>query len=165
MNNLALTAEEALAWHEKNSAAWKQLLSEHPESLSFPCDIATTKSAGELLQHIVAVELRYAERLADLPATDYTAIPFDTVEVIYSTHDRATALFRQLLASDTIDWNERIEYMTRMMGPARSSRKTLFFHALLHTARHYAQLATLFRQHGVKPTWSMDYLLMDIEKA
>jgi uncharacterized damage-inducible protein DinB len=165
MSNLALTAEEALAWHEANSAAWKKLLTEHPEALSFTCDIAQTKTVGELLQHIVAVELRYAERLADLPASDYAAIPFDTVEVIYSTHDRATALFRQLLASDTFDWNERIEYMTRMMGPARSSRKTLFFHALLHTARHYAQLATLFRQHGVKPTWSMDYLLMDIEKV
>jgi uncharacterized damage-inducible protein DinB len=165
MNHPALTAEEVLAWHEKNSAAWKQLLTEHPEALSIPCDINQTKTVGELLQHIVAVELRYAERLANLPATDYAAIPFDTVEIIYSTHGRATALFRQLLASDTIDWNERIEYMTRMMGPARSSRKTLFFHALFHTARHYAQLATLFRQHGVKPTWSMDYLLMDIEKV
>ncbi len=165
MSNLALTAEEILAWHEMNSAAWKKLLTEHPEALSFTCDIAQTKTVGELLQHIVAVELRYAERLANLPATDYAAIPFDTVEVIYSTHDRATALFRQLLASDTFDWNERIEYMTRMMGPARSSRKTLFFHALFHTARHYAQLATLLRQHGVKPTWSMDYLLMDIEKV
>jgi uncharacterized damage-inducible protein DinB len=165
MSNLALTAEETLAWHEANSAAWKKLLTEHPEALSFTCDIAQTKTIGELLQHIVAVELRYAERLANLPATDYAAIPFDTVGVIYSTHDRATALFRQLLASDTIDWNERIEYITRMMGPARSSRKTLFFHALFHTARHYAQLATLFRQCGVKPTWSMDYLLMDIEKV
>ena len=165
MSKLALTAEEALAWHEMNSTAWKKLLIEHPEALSFSCDIAQTKTAGELLQHIVAVELRYAERLANLPATDYAAIPFDTVEVIYSTHDRATALFRQLLASDTIDWNERIEYMTRMMGPARSSRKTLFFHALFHTARHYAQLATLFRQHGIAPTRPMDYLFMDLEKV
>lgn len=165
MNHPALTAEEILAWHEKNSDAWKQLLTEHPEALSFPCDINQTKTVGELLQHIVAVELRFAERLANLPASDYTTIPFDSVEVIYSTHDRATALLRQLLASDTIDWNERIEYMTRMMGPARSARKTLFFHALFHTARHHAQLATLVRQHGVKPTWSMDYLLMDIEKA
>jgi uncharacterized damage-inducible protein DinB len=165
MSNLALTAEEVMDWHEKNTAAWKQLLTEHPEALSFSCDIAQTKSAGELLQHIVAVELRYAERLADLPATDYAAIPFDSVETIYATHDRATSLFQQLLASDNIDWNERIEYMTRMMGPARSSRKTLFFHAMLHTARHYAQLATLFRQNGVKPGWSMDYLVMDIEKV
>jgi uncharacterized damage-inducible protein DinB len=165
MSNLALTAEEVLAWTEKNSAAWKQLLTEHPEALSIPCDITQTKTVGELLQHIVAVELRYAERLANLPISDYAAIPFDSVEVIYATHDRAIALFQQQLATDSIDWNERIEYATRTMGSARSSRKTIFFHALLHSARHYAQLATLVRQHGIKPGWPMDYIVMDIEKV
>ena len=165
MNHPALTAEEVLAWHEKNSAAWKQLLTEHPEALSLSCDIAQTKTVGELLQHIVAVELRYAERLANLPQTDYTAIPFDSVEAIYATHTRATALFQQLLATDTVDWNERIDYVTRTMGPARSARKSIFFHAMLHAARHYAQLATLVRQHGIKPVWPMDYLVMDIEKV
>jgi uncharacterized damage-inducible protein DinB len=165
MSNLALTAEETLAWHELNSAAWKKLLTEHPEALSLPCDINQTKTVGELLQHIVAVELRYAERLANLPATDYATIPFDSVDVIYTTHNRATALFQQLLASDTIDWSERIEFVTRSRGPARSSRKVVFFHALFHTARHYAQLATLVRQHGISPGWPMDYLFMDLEKV
>jgi uncharacterized damage-inducible protein DinB len=165
MSNLALPAEDTLAWHEANSAAWKRLLTEHPEALSFTCDIAQTKTVGELLQHIVAVELRYAERLANLPATDYAAITFDSVEAIYTTHNRATALFQQLLTSDNIDWNERIEFITRSRGPARSSRKVVFFHALFHTARHYAQLATLVRQHGISPGWPMDYLFMDLEKA
>jgi uncharacterized damage-inducible protein DinB len=165
MSNLALTAEEALAWHEMNSTAWKKLLTEHPEALSFPCDIAQTKTVGELLQHIVAVELRYAERLANLPATDYVTIPFDSVDVIYTTHSRATALFQQLLASNPIDWSERIEFVTRSRGPARSSRNVVFFHALFHTARHYAQLATLVRQHGINPGWPMDYLFMDLEKV
>jgi uncharacterized damage-inducible protein DinB len=165
MNHPALTAEEVLAWHKKNSDAWKQLLTEHPEALSIPCDINQTKTVGELLQHIVAVELRFAERLADLPATDYAAIPFDSVEAIYATHARAIALCQQLLATDTIDWNERIEYATRTMGSARSARKSLFFHGLLHAARHYAQLATLVRQHGIKPRWPMDYLVMDMERV
>jgi uncharacterized damage-inducible protein DinB len=165
MSHLALTAEEVLAWHEKNSNNWKQLLTEHPEALSFPCDIAQTKTVGELLQHVVAVELRYVERLSNLPASDYATIPFDSVEAIYATHDRATALFQQLLASDTIDWNERIDYVTRTMGPARSARKSILFHALLHASRHYAQLATILRQHGIKPGWPMDYIFMDIEKV
>ncbi|HMH15429.1 MAG TPA: DinB family protein [Edaphobacter sp.] len=165
MSHLALTAEEILAWHEKNSNNWKQLLTEHPEALSFPCDIAQTKTVGELLQHVVAVELRYVERLSNLPASDYATIPFDSVEAIYATHDRATALFQQLLASDTIDWNERIDYVTRTMGPARSARKSILFHALLHASRHYAQLATILRQHGIKPGWPMDYIFMDIEKV
>ena len=62
-----------------------------------------------------------------------------------------------------MNWEESIEFSTRMIGAARSSRKTILFHLLLHSIRHYAQLATLARQQGVKPDWGMDYLLMNLE--
>jgi uncharacterized damage-inducible protein DinB len=165
MSTLALTAEEMLAWHETNSARWRQLLTEHPEALAFRCDIAQANSVGELLQHIVAVELRYAERLANLPTTDYASIDFGSVASIYATHDRASSLFKEVLDSSDIDWTKRIEFVTRSRGAARASNKTIFFHALLHSARHYAQLATLVRQHGIHPEWPMDYLFMDMEKV
>ncbi len=68
MSEPNLSAEELIAWLETTSSNWRQLLTTHPELLAMPCDIAGTKTLGELLQHIVAVELRYAERLADLPS-------------------------------------------------------------------------------------------------
>jgi uncharacterized damage-inducible protein DinB len=117
-----------------------------------------------VLQHVVAVELRYAERLAGLPATDYANIAFDSAAAIYATHERAMQLFRQELARE-IDWNERIEFVTRSMGPARASRKAVLFHAMLHSIRHYGQLATLVRREGIKPNWAMDYLMMDMERV
>jgi uncharacterized damage-inducible protein DinB len=163
MTQPVLTAEDVLAWHEKTAENWRKLLTGHPELLAVPCDIAGTKTVGELLQHIVAVELRYAERLADLPVSDYAALPFDSVEAIYATHDRASAVFKEILTSD-IDWDEPTEILTRSFGPARTTRKTMFFHALLHGQRHYAQLATLARHNGVKPDWLMDYLAMNIER-
>jgi uncharacterized damage-inducible protein DinB len=164
MTQPVLTAEEILAWNEMTAQGWRQLLTSHPELLTQPCDMAGTKTVAELLQHIVAVQLRYAERLADLPVSDYAAIPFDSAESIYAIHDRTIAIFQQLLASD-IDWNEPFEFTTRTMGPARSNRKTILFHALLHGIRHYAQLATLVRQCGVQPGWPMDYLAMRMERA
>jgi hypothetical protein len=36
---------------------------------------------------------------------------------------------------------------------------------MLHGIRHYAQLATLVRQQGVKPDWQMDYLFVDMERV
>jgi uncharacterized damage-inducible protein DinB len=159
-----LTTTELIAWLDTTSTRWQNLLNAHPELLSMPCDIMGVGTVAQLLQHIVAVELRYAERLADLPVSDYAAIPFDNVESLYATHDRALAILRQLLASN-IDWSQSIEFATRAMGPARSTRKTILFHALFHSIRHYAQLATLARQHGIKPDWSMDYLFMQIEPA
>jgi uncharacterized damage-inducible protein DinB len=160
MSQPALTAQEMIAWNEKTSNGWRQLLIGYPELLGMPCDIMGVKTVAELLQHIVAVELRYAQQLANLPVSDYADIPFDSVESIYATHDQAIGLFQQLLASE-IDWEASITFNTRSMGRARSTSKTILFHALLHGVRHYAQLATLARQHGVKPDWPMDYIIMD----
>jgi uncharacterized damage-inducible protein DinB len=159
-----LSADELLTWLETTSTNWRKLLNAHPELLTQSCDVAGVKTVGELLQHIIAVELRYTERLAELPISDYANIPFDSVDVIYATHDRTIKILRQVLASD-IDWNQSIEYMTRSFGPARSTRKTILFHLILHGIRHYAQLATLARQCGIKPDWPMDYIFMDIEKV
>jgi uncharacterized damage-inducible protein DinB len=157
-----LTAEETLAWLELTSTNWRALIEAHPEVLALPCDVMGVSTAGGLLQHIVSVELRFAERLTGLPASDYAAIPFDSAASIYATHARAAALFREQLASG-VNWDERIEFATRSRGPVRSSRKTFLFHALLHGIRHYSQLATLVRQHGIAPAWPMDYLFMDVE--
>ncbi len=164
MTDPALTAEETLAWLEATSTNWRTLIEAHPEVLAFPCDIMGVSTVGGLLQHIVAVELRYAEQLSGLPPTGYEAIPYDSAAAIYATHARAAALYRDLLASD-IDWDERFNYVTRSRGPASSARKTVLFHALLHSIRHYAQLATLVRQHGIQPAWPMDYIMMDFKAA
>jgi uncharacterized damage-inducible protein DinB len=164
MTQPILTAEEILAWNEKTAQGWRQLLTNHPELLTQPCDIAGTKTVAELLQHIVAAQLRYAERLAGLPISDYESVQFDSVDSIYATHDRAIAIFQQLVISD-INWDEPLEFTTRSRGSLRSNRKTILFHALLHGIRHYAQLATLVRHCGVQPDQPMDYLFMHIERA
>ena len=163
MTQPVLTAEDILAWNEKTAQGWRLFLTAHPELLAQPCDIAGTKSVAELLQHIVAAQLRYAERLAGLPISDYAAIPFDSVESIYAVHDRAVTIFQQLLTSD-IDWSEPIDFVTRTAGTLHSDRKTILFHALLHGIRHYAQLASLARQCGAKPDWPMDYLFMNVQQ-
>ena len=161
--NPVLPAAEVLRWLIITSDNWRRLLSEHPQLLTIPCDIAGAKTLAELLQHIVAVELRYAERLAGLPITDYDAVPFDSIDAIFATHDSAIQIFEQLLASN-IDWDHRIDFTTRSMGPARASRRSILFHAMLHAVRHYGQLATLARQHGIKPDWPMDILFLDLER-
>jgi uncharacterized damage-inducible protein DinB len=158
-----LTADEVMAWLEMTSAKWKMLIESNPQVLAMPCDVMSVSTVAELLQHIVAVELRYAEQLSGQPPTEYVQIAFDSAASIYSTHERAAGMVRVLLASG-VDWEEEIDYMTRSMGKARSKRKTILFHSMLHAVRHYAQLATLVRQHGVKPDWPMDYLVMDLQR-
>ena len=161
-DNAALAVEDLLAWSNANAKIWYALASEHVGVLDVPCDIYKAKTIGQLLQHIVAAELRYAERLSDLPATDYAAIPFSTAEEIFSTHDCAFEMFRRLAADKTFDWNVKLEFVTLTAGTLRATRKTVLHHALLHGIRHYAQLATLARQHGFKSA-PADYLLTNCE--
>jgi uncharacterized damage-inducible protein DinB len=164
MNEPVLSAAELLAWLETTAQNWKRLIEKHPESLHLGCDIAGTASVAELLQHIVAVQLRYAERLSALPETSYAEIPFWTVYEIYETHDRAMKMLHGLLSNSDYDWSQEIEFPTRSLGKLAGARRTILFHALLHSIRHYAQLATLVRAHGIKPDWQMDYLMMGVRR-
>ena len=161
MSELALTAEEMLAWNERTTFTWRTLTEQHPEILALQCDIYGVRTVGQLLQHIVAVETRYAQRLSGVTETPYDAIPYTTPAEIFAAHDVAMQTLRDLVAKG--NWESKLEFQTISMGRVRSSRKTLFFHALLHSIRHYAQLATLVRQHGYKPGTPMDYMMMGAE--
>ena len=95
MSELALTGEELLAWSDTTAERWRQLGLAHPEMLAVPCDIYLAKTVGEMLKHIVAVELRYAQRLADLPETAYSAISCGSPDELHRTHALASAMLRE----------------------------------------------------------------------
>jgi uncharacterized damage-inducible protein DinB len=160
---VTVTGIELVDWVQKTSEAWKKLIVEHPKILSFACDIRESKTVAQLLQHVVGVELRYAERLNSLPETPHEAIQHDSVEVIYATHDRAMELLLPLLDRDDQFWETVLEMKTRSAGALRATRKTTLVHLLTHSVRHYAQLATLVRREGVSGNFAMDYILMHAE--
>lgn len=70
------------------------------------------------------------------------------------------ALVRPLLDRDEQFWEADSEVRTRSAGVLRTTRRAVLAHLLTHSIRHYAQLATLSRQHGVPPDWPMDYILL-----
>jgi uncharacterized damage-inducible protein DinB len=159
---VAITGAELQRWVEHTSDSWEKLLSERPEILEFACDIRETTSVAQLLQHIVAVELRYAERMSGLPQSPYEAIPFDSVEAIYATHRRAMEMLRPMLEREDAFWEEVLDFQTRSAGVLRASRRTVLIHLLTHSIRHYAQLATLVRHHGVVSDLKPDYIFMGL---
>ncbi len=150
MSEPILSGSELLQWADETAEKWFQFLAETPVLFSLSCDIAQTKSVAELLQHIVAVELRYAERLAGQEVTPYEKVPYGSLEEIAATHAKAVTLYRQLLQNDQ-PWDEVIEFVTRTAGTMQASRRKTFFHAHLHSIRHYAQLATLAGSMDISP--------------
>ncbi len=160
----ALSAEDMLAWNDRTAKTWRDLVEHDPGVLLLECDIFGVSTVSQLLHHIVAVETRYAQRLACATETPFDAIPYSTAAEIFGAHDAAMEIIRAEVAKDD-DWDAKLQFQTLTMGLARASRKTVFFHALMHSVRHYAQLATLVRQHGFKTSFPMDYLAMGIERV
>jgi uncharacterized damage-inducible protein DinB len=66
-----LSFGELLDYSAEESNHWRDFFTQHPDALDAPCDIAGTKTVRELVLHIVAVQIRYAERLLTMPITEY----------------------------------------------------------------------------------------------
>lgn len=163
--SLTIPIDDLIRWNNDTAIRWRDLIRAHPEILSLPCDIRGAQNAGQLLQHIIAVELRYAERLAGTPETDYDSVPYSTVDEIFATHVRALDTIRTLLADDSYDWEREVAFATLSMGKLRATRRDILLHLLFHGIRHYAQLATLVRSAGIKPGWPMDFLFVNARQA
>ncbi len=157
-----LSAEDVLAWNDRSAQSWRTVIEQHPEILAIPCDIYGVPNVALLLRHIVSAEVRYAQRLVGLPGSPLEAFLHSSAADLFDAHDRAIRSLRAELGRP-LNWDEPFAFQTISHGGARSTRKTIFFHALLHSIRHYAQLATLVRQHGFQPPDALDYLFMNYE--
>jgi uncharacterized damage-inducible protein DinB len=156
--SLTLSAENLLVWNEATARRWRDFILANPVILALPCDIRNSTTVADTFRHIVAVELRYAQRLSGLPESPYEEIPKDSINSLFAAHTLAFEMVRNLLAQPTYDWSTELTFDTISLGRLRASRETILLHLTLHSIRHYAQLATLVRQQGFQPTWPMDYL-------
>ena len=69
-----LSFGELLDYSAEESNHWRDFFKQHAEAMDLPCDIAQTKSVRELVVHIVVVQMRYAERLLNMPVTEFESL-------------------------------------------------------------------------------------------
>ena len=162
---LTISAEKLVAWNDDTAQHWRDFVLANPLILVQLCDIRNGKTVADTLQHIVAVELRYAQRLTGLPESPYEEIPKNSINSLHTAHELAHHLIGNLLADPEYDWTTELLFDTISLGRIRASRETILVHLTLHSIRHYAQLATHVRQLGFKPTWPMDYLFTAAQRV
>lgn len=157
----AITFEELLGWDCETSDFWNAHLEAHPALLDLPCSIGGTTNVQELVRHIWSVELRWAQRLAALPELAKEATPTGPLPVLFHLHFEAIQIFGKLLADPSQDWEAPFVLKIPSIPPdARTvSRRKVLGHALLHSQRHWAQLATLVRLAGFPSNFAGDLLL------
>jgi uncharacterized damage-inducible protein DinB len=148
--SVGITLEELLVWNEQSANYWKSHLDANPNLLELPCGIGETASVQELVRHIWGAELRWSERLAATPETPREQIPAGPLEALFGVHRRAAAIFHDLLAAPEGSWSAPYPLKLEWVPPELRtvSRRKIAVHALIHSQRHWAQLATLVRNAG-----------------
>ena len=154
-----LSFGELLDYSAEESNHWRDFFSQHPDALDVPCDIAGTKTVREVVFHIVAVQVRYAERLLNMPITEYDQLAGKNGEELFALGRKSLEDLRSFaIAANDADWDGTLTFPTRSAGELTASRRKIFIHALLHGVRHWAQLATHLRQKGYKQDWMHDFI-------
>lgn len=155
-----ITLQELLAWNQEASNFWKAHLDANPHLLELPCGIGGAANVQESVRHIWGVEQRWNQRLAGLPVTPKEDLPAGPLDVLFDLHKQAVEIFTGLLAMPDKSWEEMYNLDMDWVPPeARTvSRRKVAVHALFHSQRHWAQLATLVRNAGFPSGFKGDLL-------
>jgi uncharacterized damage-inducible protein DinB len=160
-----LSFDELLRHNQEETKRWHEFFRQHPDALDMTVDMAQSEDVRGMLVHIMAVEMLYAERIQGIvrKKLSLTDFPSGNVEELFSTGVKAREMFRDLLTRYTdAEWNEVITFGTKTSGGLTGSRRKMFAHALFHSMRHWAQLATTLRQNGLKQDWQHDFIFTKV---
>jgi uncharacterized damage-inducible protein DinB len=155
--NLPLSA--LLAYVDEEARNWEQWLRQNPSAGDVQLDIAHSHNARELLNHIFAVEYRYGQFINNQPASDFAQLNRTGVDDIFRLGAEGRANIKRFLdsASDS-DADRPISFKTLTAGEITASARKMLTHCLVHSIRHWGQLATAMRQQGHSTNWKHDFM-------
>ena len=156
----AISFEELLRYDEEQSRHWRDLFARKPHLLKL--EASPTSTVADYLTHLIGSEYRMGQRLLGESMTPDQDLKLQTVEDFFSLADRARENLRQYLASSPADFEVVKSYPSHTLGEIKASPKKMMLHAVLHSSRHWAQLARIIREHGVRIDWNSDVIFSKI---
>jgi uncharacterized damage-inducible protein DinB len=163
-----LSFEHLLAYRDQETARWAALFGKNPDALHVACDIASQRDVAGLVYHIFAVERLHTERLLEVPTTPIEMgrpPEFDNWPALSGLEKEARAKIAQFQAkASDAELDKIMTIQSRVAGAYTTSKRKLFGHLLIHSTRHWAQLAPLLRQAGFKQDWMHDFLFTQAVK-
>jgi uncharacterized damage-inducible protein DinB len=163
MDGEGVSFRELLAYTDAETERWHTwLLERGPEVLEVRIGEDTRETVRDLIGHVFAVELRYAQRLLGRPVTGFEQLDTRTLDALWRIHRTARSTLRTYLDRAPAGERERaLTFETRSLGELTYSAHKVTVHTLLHGIRHWAQIATALRQAGHRQPWQHDWLLCD----
>ena len=149
------------AYVDGETERWREWFEKAPaEVLELPLGPGADGTVRTLIKHIFAVELRYAQRLVGHPVTGYEQLADRTVQELWRIHRTAASLRDRFLREASPEALDRVLVSdTRRLGPIEARVHAIVVHTLIHAIRHWAQIATVLRQHGHAALWEHDWLV------
>jgi len=106
-------------------------------------------NVGDLIRHIFSAEKRYIERLSGQPLTDSAAIPSDDIEALFRFGEESRKDLRRFIAAFPEQRWDTFEEQELGNSILTVTPRKIVAHILLHEIRHWAQVATFLRMHGL----------------
>ena len=162
MERAAIALEEFIEDNARSTELWRAWFAQHSQAFAVPCDIFDTKTVAGFVKHIFLAELRHSQRLTGQRVVNADEMKATTGDELFAVHDEAVENYRRFVSETPVEsLQEIIDIQTLSRGTVRASRRKLFVHVMLHSKRHWAQLATLLRQHGAPTDWPHDFLFSE----
>ncbi len=155
--------DELLRQNEEETARWRAFFEANPAALAVPLT-GEIADARQMLRHIFAVELIYAENVVGRPRAKivYEDFPYGTLDELFGMAEAARQHFQEAMRRN-LDWNEKLQYGDKARNFwITATRRKMFLHAMFHSLRHWAQLATALRQAGFKQDWQHDFIFTKV---
>ena len=164
MNSLPSAPIAALfAWRDYETAQWRSWFEANPQALGFPAGDGTMDTIRGVVRHIVAVEMRYGQRLLGEPASDWSEFKQQSAAELFAAGDEARAKIDRYLATATeTSLSETLTFPTRTAGTVSATRRKILVNVVTHGARHWAQVTTLVRLGGIRASWPHDLLGVEV---
>lgn len=155
-----------LRYNELETGRWHEWFRNAPSSvLEIPAGDPAVwmENIRGLLFHIFVVEWVYAKTLLGESWDGWEALDRESLEGLFGIATEAQRMLRDFAESATSSQLTRQYSITAKNGQtvAGSGRKFLA-HIVLHSTRHWAQVATLLRQAGHKTDWQHDFVMSDV---
>jgi uncharacterized damage-inducible protein DinB len=157
--NAGVSFDALFAYAQEESRKWEQWFKQNPDAFNVKVDVADVGNARGMLHHIFWVEQLYVSRMLKEPTPTPDQNPREPDSALFDVGKKARERLREIVAQKNDSaLDQTVTFMTRLSGEVTASYRKCITHALLHSVRHWAQLATALRQAGFKQSWPHDFL-------
>jgi len=154
---LGISYEDWLRYDEEQLQKWHELFVKRPHLLKL--EASPTETLEGLIFHILTAEYRSAQRLLGEEMTPNAGFKHANADELFAIADEAHRKVRRYLASATsVSLEELRTYPSTTLGEFTVTPKKLLMHLIVHSLRHWGQVARILRENGQRADFSHDVL-------